>query len=330
MHIIVFRHRPESVYLSVGFFKGRTLPCAVTGYGCAVFSRMAIVSLLLLAGNIGHSAVTEDPNEKGHYLVNGRTNRSRDEILASFSNWQSSVVSHPPNLSIALWSVDQGVLSTSLSNDSGKSSRIELNDINLATLREFRAGPWQIVARSRSDPTNHTFVGYLAAASDASQVEDRQQESAANKIAYQALQDIYDLAMLAQSSGKDTRSTHAPISSTSTKQAHGSDADGSPPPYHQKVPPLLPLVTSPTLDDACPYPSASMARGETGTVVLLVQVSGDGSPLNVVVEQSSGFTALDQSTAQCVQRHAVFASKHAGGRPLNYWGRMRFSWTFGQ
>lgn len=107
------------------------------------------------------------------------------------------------------------------------------------------------------------------------------------------------------------------------------DAEVPRPPFGKKVPSILPLPTTPSLDDACPYPSAARARGESGVVVLLVQVSPDGGVANTAIEQSSGFESLDQATTACVTAHGRFAVKRIGSKGVSYWGRIKFSWGVG-
>ena len=103
----------------------------------------------------------------------------------------------------------------------------------------------------------------------------------------------------------------------------------SQPPFGKKVPSILPLSTTPSLDDACPYPKAARARGETGIVLLLVHVAPDGSALGTAVDQSSGSESLDQATAACVKASGRFAIRRAGSKAVSYWGRMKFNWGFG-
>jgi TonB family protein len=105
-------------------------------------------------------------------------------------------------------------------------------------------------------------------------------------------------------------------------------ADSSPP-IGKKVPSILPLPTTPSFDDACPYPDAARRRGETGVVWLLIHVSPEGSVLEAVVDESSGSESLDQATAACVKNSARFAVRRLGSKPISYWGRMKFTWGFG-
>jgi len=62
------------------------------------------------------------------------------------------------------------------------------------------------------------------------------------------------------------------------------------------------------------YPSMAARRGWTGTVVLLVQVSADGSVEQVAVETSSGHTILDDAARRAVERWR-FAPAMLAGSP---------------
>lgn len=156
-----------------------------------------------------HAEVILDPNGSGVFKVNGPSGRSREQVMQSFASWQRSVLESnmaafqatPTNSKVpstALWSVENGVLSTKVSDDSGSFFAIELSDLDLASLSEQQAGAWHIWATSRSDPTHKGFKGYLAAVYNTSRPEDRARDLVLQKIAVQALQDIYDLAYLAQ------------------------------------------------------------------------------------------------------------------------------------
>jgi periplasmic protein TonB len=67
-----------------------------------------------------------------------------------------------------------------------------------------------------------------------------------------------------------------------------------------------------------PYPSASRRLGETGTVYLRVQVSGEGQALQVELKKSSGFTRLDQSAQETVARWKFVPAKK-GNNPVTSW-----------
>ena len=50
------------------------------------------------------------------------------------------------------------------------------------------------------------------------------------------------------------------------------------------------------------YPDAAKRRGEQGRVVLRVNVSSAGEPVSVTVQQSSGFSRLDNAAAAAVRQ----------------------------
>jgi TonB family protein len=81
--------------------------------------------------------------------------------------------------------------------------------------------------------------------------------------------------------------------------------------------------------DSCAYPQAARERGDTGTVVLLIDVAADGHATSTQIESSSGSDVLDQAAASCVMQFGSFVPKHIGSRAQAGWFRMRFTWSFG-
>jgi len=63
-----------------------------------------------------------------------------------------------------------------------------------------------------------------------------------------------------------------------------------------------------------PYPSMALRRGVKGEVVLLVTVSADGDPVEVVVQQSSGSSLLDEPSVKWVQANYRWEK----GNPCQY------------
>lgn len=59
-----------------------------------------------------------------------------------------------------------------------------------------------------------------------------------------------------------------------------------------------------------PYPPMSRSLGETGQVLLRVQVSETGSVLAIAVEQSSGFARLDMAARKAVQNWRFVPARH--------------------
>ncbi len=54
---------------------------------------------------------------------------------------------------------------------------------------------------------------------------------------------------------------------------------------------------------AVPKPAALAEQKTQGRAMLRIQVAEDGTPTSVKIEQSSGFTALDQKAAAWVQKN---------------------------
>lgn len=97
-------------------------------------------------------------------------------------------------------------------------------------------------------------------------------------------------------------------------------------PEPEKAPEVQPRPDADTLDkgaESAPspesgiapvYPLGSRLRGEEGTVVLGADVAADGHPTRVVVEKSSGFSALDNAARRALER-TRFVPAHRGGMP---------------
>lgn len=103
-----------------------------------------------------------------------------------------------------------------------------------------------------------------------------------------------------------------PVIHTSTHPSSGSIATTGKVAAQQKRPAPTNVVNSVTLsppqfkaaylhNPKPPYPRVSRRLGETGQVLLLVQVSDQGTASQVSLKKSSGFTRLDQSAMQTVR-----------------------------
>jgi TonB family protein len=292
--------------------------------GRLVARTAAGILVLAFAGSSTKTCLADviaSADSDGTYTVVSPTTRSRAEVMKSFAEWQTSTLADPPNASVASWSADNGLLSERESGD-GNSNRIKLNDLDVRSLRASLTGHWQFRARSISGRGNG-FVGQL-----------RADDATSQTTALQALQDIYDLAYQAQPSAA-ARTLVAPVplpiatAPVAAAPMRADDPGDSQTPFGKKLPSILPLATDPSLDDACPYPKAARARGETGIVLLLVHVAADGSALDTAVDQSSGSASLDQATAACVKASGRFAIRRNGSKAVSYWGRMKFNWSFG-
>ncbi len=79
-----------------------------------------------------------------------------------------------------------------------------------------------------------------------------------------------------------------------------------------------PLARGGYLNNPAPaYPSQSQEDGEAGTVRLRVHVSAQGLPLDVSVQDSSGFPRLDRAALAAVKRWRFIPAKR-GDEPIAY------------
>jgi protein TonB len=60
------------------------------------------------------------------------------------------------------------------------------------------------------------------------------------------------------------------------------------------------------------YPEIARRRGEQGRVLLRVNVSAEGQPIEVDVAQTSGYPALDQAAQSAVRRWKFIPAMRAG------------------
>jgi TonB family protein len=104
---------------------------------------------------------------------------------------------------------------------------------------------------------------------------------------------------------------------------------GRPPPIGKNIAPVKLEPNSVPATDSCPYPPAALARGDTGTVILLINVAPDGRATDARIETSSGSEVLDEAAAGCVREFGHFLPKRTGARAEAGWFRMRFRWSFG-
>ena len=139
--------------------------------------------------------------------------------------------------------------------------------------------------------------------------------------------------LASQGSSGSAAGSSAASSSAPGAVAAGSSAPvvapGGPAPIGKKVPAIIPLPDAEAKLASCPYPDEARRLVETGTVVMLVYVSAQGSPANTQVETSSGSESLDQGAVSCVQEFGQFATRGTGKGATGYWGRMKFKWSFG-
>ncbi len=78
--------------------------------------------------------------------------------------------------------------------------------------------------------------------------------------------------------------------------------------------PLIPPrpVAGMATNRAPAYPQIALSRGETGRVMLRVNVSSDGRPLEVDVAETSGYPSLDVAAQAAVRRWQFIPATQAG------------------
>lgn len=90
-------------------------------------------------------------------------------------------------------------------------------------------------------------------------------------------------------------------SQSSSVQGAGSSAE---------VPETAPIYNAAYLSNPSPaYPRLSLELEEEGRVMLRVQVSENGQPLNISIVQSSGFSRLDKAAQETVKRWRFVPAK---------------------
>ena len=75
-----------------------------------------------------------------------------------------------------------------------------------------------------------------------------------------------------------------------------------------------------------PYPAASKHKKETGTVVVRVVISEQGTVMEASIRQSSGFSALDDAALNAVRRYR-FSPTIRDGRPVVAAGSIAMPFT---
>lgn len=97
-----------------------------------------------------------------------------------------------------------------------------------------------------------------------------------------------------------------------------------PPKPVKEEPALAPAVVPPRFDAAYlnnptpSYPALSRRNGETGRVLLRVQVGADGLPKNIMIAESSQFARLDEAAIAAVKRWRFVPAKQ-GDQAISEW-----------
>lgn len=98
----------------------------------------------------------------------------------------------------------------------------------------------------------------------------------------------------------------------------------TPPKPAKEEPALAPAVVPPRFDAAYlnnptpSYPALSRRNGETGKVMLRVQVGADGLPKNITIAESSLFPRLDEAAVAAVKRWRFVPAKQ-GDQAITEW-----------
>ena len=122
-------------------------------------------------------------------------------------------------------------------------------------------------------------------------------------------------------------STHLPMNT-----APGGEINR--PPFGKRLPAVIATPDAQARmqsEENCPYPAEARNEMQTGTVVLLVYVSPDGSAANVQLDGdgSSGSGVLNLAAIKCVREMGHFPPKIVDSKPVGYWARTKFVWSFG-
>ncbi len=98
----------------------------------------------------------------------------------------------------------------------------------------------------------------------------------------------------------------------------------TPPKPVKDEPALAPAVVPPRFDAAYlnnptpSYPALSRRNGETGRVMLRVQVGADGLPKSITIAESSNFSRLDEAAIAAVKRWRFVPAKQ-GDQAITEW-----------
>jgi protein TonB len=79
-----------------------------------------------------------------------------------------------------------------------------------------------------------------------------------------------------------------------------------------------------------PYPARDVRSGTEGTVLLKILVDTDGTPIEVLVERSSGTRSLDDSARRHVLKHWKFKPAMDQGRAVQAWGLVPIDFRLGR
>lgn len=115
----------------------------------------------------------------------------------------------------------------------------------------------------------------------------------------------------------------APATAPAPAAAPAAPAAASGPPGPVRVANLAAIMT---YGPPPPYPAASKHKKETGTVVVRVVISEQGTVMDASIRQSSGFSALDEAALNAVRRYR-FSPTIRDGRPVIASGSIAMPFT---
>lgn len=98
-----------------------------------------------------------------------------------------------------------------------------------------------------------------------------------------------------------------------------SEPNALPPSIEDAAPAAVAVQAPAPLPEQSPsprYPLDALRRGDTGTVVVQVQVDADGQPVSVDIIQRSGSRDLDRAALDAVSRWRFSPARDAGGDPV--------------
>jgi TonB family protein len=132
----------------------------------------------------------------------------------------------------------------------------------------------------------------------------------------------------ATAASPETVVTPLPVMSAAAK----SELDH--PPFGKKLPSVVATADSQAKMESvesCAYPAEARNELLTGTAVLLVYVLPDGSTANAQLDTNgtTGSPILDQAAIRCVSAVGSFPAKIVNNKPVGYWARTKFLWSFG-
>ncbi|MDD2815303.1 MAG: energy transducer TonB [Thiotrichaceae bacterium] len=111
------------------------------------------------------------------------------------------------------------------------------------------------------------------------------------------------------------------------KTAVSAAKTAQPHPQTAPVKTTAPQFNAAYLNNPAPeYPSSARRMGETGRVILRVQVTANGVPSQVLIHSSSGVDSLDEAALEAVQRWKFVPAKQ-GETPVAAWVNVPIQFT---